>query len=628
MRTRTAGFTLSVLPLLLAAVDVHSACPLEVAHFRVGADATYCTHNDIQSAINAVGTCPVVIEITREHLYTGGFCDPGNPGGCHLTVNAKNVTLQGRADGETCYVLTQCIPGPSCPAPSSTAALVTLDGANSGGRVLSITGGSNVNIRNLTITHGAVASSANGGGVNFTGTGNLNITRSTIATNYAGYGGGIGITASGGALNLRLQADTLIQNNTAEYSGGGIRIEGGARLFALYDRTLITFNHALASYGGGIEIIGPARADIGSPGYNGAGVVSNNDGIYGAGVAVIDNGSGGAVLRTFADGASRPTVIENNGGAINGGGIFATGQADVCLFASRIAENIAEDGAAIYRYCKPTNADTCAGVDAGLFINDDATSRPGTQCGPESVATLGGTASCLSGDDQCGAVNGNMTQHQDGSPSAGAVISSTYGLNARRVRMGDNTAYSGIYAGGSLSLNRCLIADNFFSGPVLEFFGSPSVLHGCTITHNVIDYAFVLEWGYVHDVDIAYDIIDQPGKYTVNWFNYGGGGSFDVSYTMSNNVAGLPQNNPSIVQGAPSFVDATNGDYHLKAVLQKALDFGGLSTDNDLDGKSPLVDLPGISNFLGPADLGAYERQNLFYNCGTNDSVFCDGFNH
>jgi hypothetical protein len=224
-------------------------------------------------------------------------------------------------------------------------------------------------------------------------------------------------------------------------------------------------------------------------------------------------------------------------------------------------------------------------------------------------------------------VNGNMTQHQDGSPLAGTTIYGSEKVTvARRLRMRYNVAYSGVDATNA-SLNRCLITDNSFSGPILEFFGSFGQLHACTITHNVIDDAFVLEWGYVNDVDIAFNIIDQPGRHTVNWFNYFGNGAFDVSYTLTNNTDGLPQNNPSIVEGAPYCVDAANGDYHLLPVTQTALDFGGASIDPDLDGKNALVDLPGIANFLGSADLGAYERQNLFYNCGNSYSTFCDGFN-
>jgi hypothetical protein len=94
-------------------------------------------------------------------------------------------------------------------------------------------------------------------------------------------------------------------------------------------------------------------------------------------------------------------------------------------------------------------------------------------------------------------------------------------------------------------------------------------------------------------------------------------------------VAGLPSGNPSIVAGVPSFVDAANGDYHLAPIAQVALDFGNTgAVDYDLDGGYPVVDLPSITNRFGPGDLGAYERQNLFYNCGNNYSIFCNSFDH
>jgi hypothetical protein len=49
----------------------------------------------------------------------------------------------------------------------------------------------------------------------------------------------------------------------------------------------------------------------------------------------------------------------------------------------------------------------------------------------------------------------------------------------------------------------------------------------------------------------------------------------------------------------------------------------------DLDGLAAPVNLPAIPDYFpGGADLGAFERQNLFFNCGNNDSVFCDGFDH
>jgi len=564
---------------------------------------------------------PVVIEVTREHLYDGGFCDSNQPNGCHLAVNGKSITLQGRADGETCYVLTQCIPGPSCPAPSATTPLVTLDGGNNG-RVLTISGASNVNLRNLTITHGD-AGGGDGGAIDFTGSGNLNITRTTIATNHAGYGGGINANGTA-ALKVRLQADTLLQNNTAAVSGGAVRLEGSARLYATSDRTLLSLNHALTGYGGGIEILGPARADIGSAGINGAGVVSNNDAVYGAGIAVVDNGNGGAVLRTFADAAGQPTEIEYNGGATNGGGIYTDGQSDACLIATRLANNSAEDGAAIYRHCRGSGSETCVST-SGIYINAGWPDRLGAECGPETVASLLGSVECAAGNRDCTGIDDNVTKHPDGTASAGAIVYDEGDLSAWRFHMRGNTAHHGMATYVSQSeLVRCLIADNGFSGNVLYMQGSTASLEACTITHNIIDEAFVLEWGFIHDVRIAFDIIDQPNRYTINWLNYGGGGTFDISYTMARKLDGMPQNNPSIVQGAPTYLNPAAGDYHLKPIVQTALDFGGDSGIIDLDGQPPFVDLP-KANFLGSADLGAYELQVLF-KCGANDTIFCDKF--
>src|SRR5512146_2831118 len=194
-----------VLTAVIAWTDAGAICPIFPTHYRVGADATYCTHNDIQAAIDAVGACPIVIDVTREHLYTGASCDPSKPSGCHLAISNKtNVTLQGWGDGVTCLDLKQNICA-SC-GPGQTVPLITLDGGSSGGPVLSIGGTSNVSLRNLTITHGATAYDGSGGGIAFAGSGSLLLEDSTLANNYAGYGGAINMTASGAGATLTLHA--------------------------------------------------------------------------------------------------------------------------------------------------------------------------------------------------------------------------------------------------------------------------------------------------------------------------------------------------------------------------------------------------------------------------------------
>jgi hypothetical protein len=419
-----------------------------------------------------------------------------------------------------------------------------------------------------------------------------------------------------------------VLNNVAQYDGGGIRLTGQSRLFSLQPQTLIGYNQAPNGYGGGIAVIGPARADIGSAGYNGSPVIEFNTAADGGGIAVVDNGSGEAVLREFATNTSQPTAIQSNTASSHGGGIFVTGQANACLFAPHIADNIAEDGAAVY--------DSANFTDSGIYINGGSPSRLGADCGPELVADLGGSKDCRPYDAQCSVFASNATKHADGTPAPGGVISTYDGGNliATRFRIRTSVAGYAIYMnGGNAVVNRCLITDNAVSTYLV--WGAPSntaAFHNCTIANNSIDGFSVFVFDYFPILlDLANDIVDQPGKNTASWDSRGGG-TFNVEYILTNSVSGLPSGNPSIVQGLPIFVDAANGDYHLAPGAQTALDFGNTgAVDFDLDGGLPTVDLPSMPNFLSSAgdlggDLGAYERQNLFFNCGTSDTVFCSGF--
>jgi len=613
--------------LLLGSVDTTAICLAgHVYEVYVGdkaSDAT-CTYDSIQEALSATYTCATTIRVTRMHTYTTQ----------HLTLNGttKPLTLQGEADGVTCYQLSHCLPVGGCHA-ATTQPLVTLDGNNSLGSVLTITGNSTLTLRDLTITRGSA--SVSGGGIQFDGTGALALDTTTVSLNYAGYGGGINVNGNGGPATLTLDANSLVLSNVAGHDGGGIRLTGQARLLALQPQTLIGYNQAPNGYGGGIAVIGPARADIGSPGLNGVAAVYYNSANSGAGIAVIDNGGGEAVLREFATSASQPTAISDNTASSHGGGVFVTGQADACLFAPYLVNNIAEDGAAIYYSAQVAGSGNIR-TDSGIYVNGGSPSRLGVDCGPELVADLGGSKVCRPYDANCSAFVGSTTQHADGTPTPGAAISIGSDSNggnfvAARFRLRTSVAGYGILGpnGATLDASHCLITDNGVSTYLIYGGNGIGIFHNCTVANNVIDGGVVFWYYYLPiGLDLANDIIDQPGSYTAEW-DAGGGGVFSVSDVLTNNVAGLPSGNPSIVQGLPTFVDAANGDYHLAPVAQKALDFGNSGiVDFDLDGGSPNIDLQGIPNFLGFGDLGAYERQNLFYNCGNYDSIYCDGFNH
>lgn len=354
MRTIPAIPRAVALSLLLAAVRVHAVCTtnpiLLPLHYRVGADTAHCQYDDIQSAIDAVGECPTIVDITREHLYTHQ----------HLGIADKpNLTLQGWGDGVTCADIRGTLSFPPYAPPDSTAPLLTINGSSDGGgSVLYVTGNTNLAVRNLTISGGLTCADCSGGGISFGGQGSLALTRSTISFNEAAFGAGINVNGSSGAATLTLDSDTLVLSNTADISGGGIRVEGNTRLYALKPNTMIAFNKAPNGYGGGIEVLGPARADLGSPGYGGLGVIYDNQAQYGGGIDILTFDDGAeAIVRLFTTDRAKPVRMQGNTASHTGGAVylkphrtFVSGATNVafCAYDFVVDDNIAMEGAAIY----------------------------------------------------------------------------------------------------------------------------------------------------------------------------------------------------------------------------------------------------------------------------------------
>lgn len=599
---------------------VHAACPFQTAHFSVGSDVVYCTYDTIQHAIDAVGTCPVIIDIP------GG----GTFANQHLSINNRNVTLQGYGGGTSCYTLTTCIPGPYCAAPSDTAPLVTLDGGNSGGRVVSISGTSNVNIRNLTITHGVTSADAEGGGIDFAGTGNLNITRSTVSFNAAGYGGGIAVT---GPVALRLQSNTLVLSNSALHSGGGVRLDDASLLSALNDDTLIAFNHALGvsggGYGGGVEVIGPSRAEIASPGYFGTPVIFFNDALWGGGIAIIANPSpdfpykADAAVDLFAVDPFSPVQVSDNTASHTGGGVYLLpsdftteypdtgyGAALLCATDYRIDDNIAQEGTAIYGDSFYSFIDPTQGSIVGLTAACDAqreASLGALRCAPGIV---------------CNTINGNVAEDDANNPKPGSTIlvqDDGY-LYAENLTMRDNRGSHAIRLFDTYSnIKNCLVAGNTFDAEriLVEHdvdFGQTTI-DGCTFANNGAGAAYVINSAHV--LSLVDSIIDEPGVQTLAY-------SADpmnlvVNYVLSNDASTLPVAT-GVQQGLPTFVDAANGDYHL-ALTSIGVDFAPANGGTDLDRLPRDVDLS-VPDGYGVRDIGAYERQ---YDCAA-DTIYCSGF--
>ena len=271
--------------------------------------------NPIQDAVDAAANTPGVDYVWISNDMASGT--RYNYTGQHIHVNdADGVIIEGGFD--------------SCSDPNiGDNETTTISGAgNDGGPVFDISSaGGDVFIGNLFITGADRGANSYGGGISFNGTvaGALILRNATVSLNHADFGAGIDVEGYTAAAAIVIEQNTLILNNNASQSGGGIRIAGNTRLFATDPQIWIGYNHADNGDGGGINVVGPARADIGSPGYNGIGVLSSNSAKYGGGVSLyagppINSADFSiAEARFFSVDGSHPVQISSNSASSAGG---------------------------------------------------------------------------------------------------------------------------------------------------------------------------------------------------------------------------------------------------------------------------------------------------------------------
>jgi hypothetical protein len=629
------------LPLLiglaLCAPAAHAACnsfspppELYVGDTNINSP-TYdpaCTQNDIQSAIDAA-TCiyGTRIFITREHTYTTQG----------LSISNKNVTLVGRGDGAKCGPdqIVICDPMIGC-APPPTAPLVTLSG-KSGSPVIAIVGTSKVYLQYLDIRNGSNAGNS-GGGVYYQGSGSLTLDTSWVRFNQANQGGGVYFDGTGGtAAPLNVLAHSEIFSNSVDDSGGGILVAGNAVLNILQPQTLIELNEAPNGDGGGIAVFGPAQANIGSTGVKGSngyiGVVSNNTAAYGGGIALISGSNDGdyPFMQLFTTDALRPVEITSNTASHTGGGIYLKGYysalptvanyARLCAWDFRIADNIAQEGAAIY-----------GDVDSGLVGVGSFVELGGCYLSGQPLPNAPDAVACAN-SALCNTIEDNAAA--DPTQGSAILVQDAGLLNANRFSMRNNNVAHAIRIVGDgtpVFLSDCLLAGNTSAQELIYLTGSatPLTIEACTFANNTIGAAHVIHTE--SDFSINDSIIAEPGTFALDYA--GDPANFAVHYVVSNDITTLGGAAPGVIQGTPTFVDLAGGDYHLRPGQYLGIDLAPIPSGFDrtqgvdLDGKPRNTDLPTVVNAYGPRDLGAYELQNLFAECGTTDSLFCNGFDH
>ena len=567
-----------------------------------------------------------------------------------------------------------------CGAPED-GQISIINATNKSGSVFLITGNSTVSLNRLTITGARNSSgSAHGGGINFDGQGLLDLIAVDIVDNRASFGGGIfangqlpGVTLNvhegvtiennaatnggggiyfdgsgeadlhdlllngnqanqGGGVDfagsgkLVVGAGTIIANNTANQDGGGIRMEGNSRLFMDDDQTFIHNNHAPNGSGGGIDIVGPARADIGSPGYlfgTYLAALTFNDAFNGGGIAVHEN----AVARIFSIDAANPLRIESNSALQHGGGVYlgasSSGFGTLCAFGYRIDANIAADGAAIYADSVDGN-----GGQALLTLGDRDTQQA---CAAHESALALGAAPCAVGVP-CNTIDDNTATGGD----AAVILIGGHGeVEADRVELRRNTAGHILHTSevlGSANWSSCLMVDNTLGNDVMRLDdGGDLLIEGCTITHNdiaEISGGFFPPILYVTgDLILRRTILWQPRTASLLPGPFDGGGQVTVRdvFCADNSIVHSVSATNCEPFGNPGFVNEAAGDYHLRPD-SFAVDRTDFALATDLEGNPR-----GIRLFPHgqPSDIGAYELQSVPPGtCSGFDGVFCSGFDN
>jgi hypothetical protein len=615
IRFASALFASSLVSIAFGIGPVAALCPPPGAliYRYVGDTATdaQCTDNDIQSAIDHATCDGTIIVLTGEHTYTAQ----------HLDINNRNLLLTATTQG--CGPPGVCEGG--CPPPP-TSPVITISGAgHSGDSVLYIHGTSNVTLRYIEIKGGNNLDGANptyGGGIHFDGNGSLSLDTTTIDNNTAMYGGGINFTGSGGFAGLGLLGHTIIASNSAGASGGGIRIDGDAYMSVVQDNTLIWNNHAPSGYGGGIDIVGPAHVDIGSPGLGSLGVLFANDAQYGGAVAITSGQHNGhsAEVQLFTTDPTRPVRVHGNFASGSGGAFYlkpyegSSGNAfaTLCAFDSRIEDNGAPEGSAIY-------------ADRDSFLEGLATSGSSAEFN-QSTYHCSGLPSfarkCAAGVT-CNTVSGNEAIDANGQPTDGATIRlvEDASLLANRIAMRGNTGGYAIRAETAdifdHTLSNCLLAENDVGHQLLSSSGTMTI-DSCTFVNNTILSTDTIHAG--GPLTLANTIIDQPGNLALAYS--GSASNLHVNYVLSSDVSTLPAIE-GVAVGVPTFTDAAHGDYHLQP-NSLGVDYAPAISgdDRDLDNFPHDQDVS-APNLWGVRDLGAYERQ---HSCSHGDTIYCDGF--
>jgi len=357
--------------------------------------------------------------------------------------------------------------------------------------------------------------------------------------------------------------------------------------------------------------------------------LNNNTAAYGGGISVtvVDSSDHTSYVNLFTTDSTRPVGIIGNTATHTGGGVYlkpAESDGDTvsdtyfCAWDYRIEGNNAQEGAAIYSDTDYSFLGSPRGGAVSLGV-----------CPFPYPSDLGAVA--CPDSNVCNRIDSNHAEDNAANPTSAILIQTNGYVNASRFSMRyNNVAHVIRLVGDSTDgdLFDCLIADNTSHQELFYASGNgtPLSIGACTLANNTIESTHVIHTE--SDLTLTNDIIDQGGTLALDYS--GDPAKLSVNYVLSNDVTTLPDSaGTGIALGTPDYVDIANSDYHLKPT-SLGVDYAPNVGGTDLDRHTRDVDLPSVGDVFGHQDLGAYEIQNLFRECGAQgpDEIYCDGFNH
>lgn len=563
------------------------------ALISVGPDAA-CQFHDIGSAVAAADQSPGpdVVAISTG-TYTGVST--------MFVSSADSLVIEGG------YL--NCSAG----IPTGTSTL-DASGAVNRGSLIAHFGAGRLSVRHLVLTNGDAGV---GGGIDSEGSGELILSDVMLLTNNADYGGGMFL---GGAQNPHKQV-TLI--NT-KFNSNGARGDGGG-LYARYADITI------ASGGESYFLGNLAQGSFTNTG-DGAGIyaansniVANTHGVFGFPFIGSNHAQryGGGAYFTITDAGNYEFFLAN----------------DDSLQPLEVADNSAVEGGGVYMKAYSTNQQlfTFARFSNTIFRNNQALHGAAISMdsyGDQfSVATelrlhqsvIGDAIPPCASGLRCNSFEGNLSYNgyiiaaTSGGPQGGGQVEFLRGsmIENHTVDSGGGLIFGGdtrLYIDGSL------FADNELSGEIATVVSDNLRFANSTVAHNTIgaDQLFTVAITPA-SLDILHSLLSQPND-PVNGYVVGTSIPATVQDVgaESVNIAG---NNVQFL--FDPFVDAANGDYHIRLTSSAVDRWVPTGDPND---PAPTLDLDGASRPYSfnssstPYDFGAYEAG------ATIDAIFVNGF--